>query len=127
MQKQGTFSDGFIQIWKGAGLALCLSLLGTVIFASILRFSPIADKYIYPINQTLKVLWVSVGAFLAIKGEKGFFKGIGVGALFTALSYLTFSALGGDFSLSWMIFAELAISVGAGALFGSIAVNVKRG
>lgn len=126
MQNENTVGNGLFQVIKGTAIALVLSLLGTVIFASVLRFTKLPDKCIYPVNQTLKVLWVSVGAFLCVRGEKGFLKGGTIGVLFTALSYLTFSSIGGDFSLSWMIVAEVALAVFAGVVFGSIAVNVKR-
>jgi hypothetical protein len=46
--------------------------------------------------------------------------------LFTALSYLAFSAFGGDFSLSWLIFVEVGVAFLAGALSGILAVNLKR-
>ena len=83
-------------------------------------------KSSYPINQTLKVLAVSLGTLLFVRGEKGWLKGLAIGLIFTALSYLAFSAIGGDFSLSWLILVELLFGVLAGALSGAIAVNIKR-
>ena len=41
-------------------------------------------------------------------------------------AYYDFSALGGDFSLSFLIFGELALAALFGALSGIIAVNVRR-
>ena len=119
-------TNGIFQILKGTGLALALSFLGVIILASILRLTPLSDSVIYPVNQTVKVISVALGALLFIRGEKGFAKGGAIGALFTALSYLSFSAIGGDFSLSWLIFAELALVVFAGMLCGAIAVNLRR-
>jgi hypothetical protein len=57
---------------------------------------------------------------------KGGLKGGIIGLLFAAVSYLAFSALGGDFSLSWLIIAELLLGLFVGALSGIIAVNVRR-
>ena len=119
-------TNGIFQILKGTGLALALSFLGVIILASILRLTPLSDSVIYPVNQTVKVISVALGALLFIRGEKGFAKGGAIGALFTALYYLSFSAIGGDFSLSWLIFAELALVVFAGMLCGAIAVNLRR-
>ena len=67
-----------------------------------------------------------LGALVFVREEKGFLQGVAIGALFTALSYLSFSALGGDFSLSWLIFAELALGLFVGAVSGAIAVNIRR-
>jgi len=67
-----------------------------------------------------------IGCLAGLREEKGLLKGLGVGLLFTALSYLAFSAIGGDFSLSWLIFAEIAIGAAAGAVGGALAVNLRR-
>ena len=67
-----------------------------------------------------------LGTLLFIRGEKGWLKGGGAGLLFFALSYLTFSAIGGDFSLSWLIFMELGLALFAGVLGGVIGVNLRR-
>ena len=126
MQNETTVGNGLFQILKGALLALAFSFLMTVIFANVLRFTPLPDKVIYPVNQTVKVLSIAVGTLVFIRGEKGFLKGIAVALIFTALSYLAFSAIGGDFSLSWLIFAELFIAVLSGIICGAVAVNLRR-
>ena len=126
MQNETNVGGGFFQILKGVALALAFSFLGAVILANILRFTPLPDKVIYPVNQTVKVLCVLLGALSFVRGEKGFLKGVAIGLLFTALSYLAFSALGGDFSLSWLIFGELFLGAFAGAVGGAIAVNLKK-
>ncbi|MBQ8291393.1 MAG: TIGR04086 family membrane protein [Clostridia bacterium] len=117
--------NGIFQVVKGVGLALGLSFLGAIIFASILTAAPIKSSVIYPVNQTIKVLAVCIGAFSFVREEKGLLKGIAVGVLFTALSYLAFSAIGGDFSLLWLILAEFALAAFAGGVFGAIAVNLR--
>lgn len=126
MQNESTAGSVIFRIIKGVGLALAFSFLAAVVLANVLQFSPLPDKVIYPVNQTVKVLAVILGALVFVRGEKGLVQGVAIGALFTALSYLTFSALGGDFSLSWTIFAELALSLFAGAVSGAIAVNLRK-
>ncbi len=119
-------SNGFFQIIKGVGVALAFSLLTAIVFAVLLSVSPLPDKVIYPVNQTLKVLAVAIGALLFVREEKGLIKGGAIGLLFTALSYLTFSAVGGDFSLSWLIFGELFLALFTGCVCGALAVNMRR-
>lgn len=125
MQRETT-GNGFFEIFKGAGLALALSFLSAIMLANVMRFSPLPDKVIYPVNQTVKVIVVLVGSLAFVRGEKGFLKGLGVGLIFTALSYLAFSAIGGDFSLSWLIIVEVLLSAFSGAVGGAIAVNMRR-
>ena len=120
------YGDSFFTIIKAAGLALALSLLGAVIFAVVLRISDGADKMIYPITQTIKGVALVVGVLACVRGEKGWLKGGGAGLMFTALSYLAFSALGGDFSLSWVILIEVIGTFLAGAIGGALAVNLKK-
>lgn len=126
MQNGNSYDNGVFSVVKGVGLALALSFLGTVIFASILLNNTASDKIIYPVNQIIKAVSVLIGAFAFIRGEKGWLKGGAVGLLFTALSYLAFSAVGGDFSLSWLLPLELLGTALIGALSGSLAVNLRR-
>ena len=125
MQNDHVFEDGF-SIVKGTALSVAVSLLGAIIFAVILRTCALPDKIIYPVNQTIKALAVILGVLRFINGEKGWMKGGVTGLLFTALSYLVFSAIGGDFSLSWLIFTELFVGAFVGMISGIIAVNIKR-
>jgi putative membrane protein (TIGR04086 family) len=125
MRKDRVYGDGIFTVVKTAGLALALSLLGAVIFAVLLRVCDWGDQVIYPVNQTLKGLAIALSALACIRGEKGWLKGGGAGLLFTGMSYLAFSALGGDFSLSWLIFAELALAFLVGGIGGMLAVNLK--
>ena len=125
MQNENSF-NGVFSIVKGALFSVAFSLLSAIVFAVILRAGSISDKVIYPVNQAIKVVAVALGTLLFVRGEKGWLKGGVIGLIFTALSYLAFSALGGDFSLSWLIIAELAVGFFSGALSGILAVNVKR-
>ncbi|MBQ7830854.1 MAG: TIGR04086 family membrane protein [Clostridia bacterium] len=126
MQKDNSYGNRFFSVLKGAALSLALSLLFSIIFACILRATTIPRKAIYPINQTAKGILVTIGALAFVRGEKGWLQGGGIGLLFTAFSYLAFSAIGGDFSLSWLILLELLIAFSTGALGGILAVNLKK-
>lgn len=125
MQYQKNQEDFFF-IVKGVLLALGVSLLLAVVFAVVLRTTSWDERIIYPVNQIIKVIAVMVGVLVFIRGERGWLRGGIVGLLFTALSYLAFSAVGGDFSLSWLIFSELGVAFLAGALSGSLAVNLRK-
>ncbi len=126
MQNESTYGNGFFMVLKGAGLALALSFLYAVVFACILRAANLSDSVIYPVNQTAKGVLVAIGALAFVRGEKGWLKGGAVGLLFSAFSYLAFSALGGSFALSWLIILELLIAFITGALGGILAVNLKK-
>lgn len=124
-REESTYGNGAFRIIKGVAFAWAFCFLSAVIFANVLRAKPMSEKTVYIVNQTVKVFAVVVASLLFVRGGKGWLKGGGIGLAFFALSYLTFSALGGDFSLSGFIVAELLLSVVAGAVGGIIAVNVK--
>ncbi len=125
MQYKNRETDWF-RIWKGVGVAFGISLLVTVVLAALLQGVGFSTKVLYTVNQTVKVFAVVLGALLFVKGERGWLQGVVIGLLFTGVSYLAFSAIGGDFSTSWLIVAELALAAFAGAVGGIVAVNVKR-
>ena len=126
MRNETMNGDGVFPIVKAVLLSLAVSLLASVVFAVILRAASWGEGVIYPVNQIVKVVSIALGALVFVRGEKGWLKGGAVGLLFTALSYLAFSALGGDFSLSWLIFVEVGVAFLAGALSGILAVNLKK-
>ncbi len=115
-----------LSVVKGTLISLAVSLLCAFAFALLLRFFPIPDKAILPVDQTLKAVAVFVGALSAVRGEKGLFKGALIGIFSVLLSYLAFSAIGGDFSLSWLIVLELLFGALSGGLAGIFAVNARR-
>ena len=124
MKNEFSYGNRAFSIVKAVLLSLAISLLSALIFAVILRVSSIGEKAVYPVTQTLKSLSLALGVLVFVRGEKGWLQGMVSALLFTATSYLAFSALGGDFSLTWLIFAELAISALIGVLAGMIAVNL---
>ena len=113
------------QIVKSVLAALAVCIVGAVAFAFLLRFTAIPDKAILPVNETLKAAAIFLGSLGFIKGEKGLLKGAIAGVFTVMLSYLAFSALGGDFSLSWLIVAELFFGALVGGASGIAAVNFK--
>ena len=125
MQNETT-GNVFFQILKGAAISLAISLFGVIILASVLLYVCATDSVIYIVNQCIKVVALAAGVLLFVRGEKGFLQGMAIAALFTALSYLAFSAIGGNFALSWLIFAELALALLVGGLCGGIAVNLRE-
>ena len=125
MHSESSYGNGFFMVFKATLLALAVSLLLAVGFAVLLR-AGVGEGWIYPMNQLLKAVSVIVGVFTVVQGEKGWLKGGGAGLLFTALSYLAFSAIGGDFSLSWLILLEVSIAFLTGAVSGILTVNLKK-
>ena len=126
MRSETSYGDGFFTVIKGMLLALAVSLLTALVFAVLLRVSGVGERHIYPINQVVKGVSIVIGVVAFVRGENGWIKGGGIGLLFTGLSYLAFSAIGGDFSLSWLILVELFTAFLLGAIAGILTVNIKK-
>ena len=126
MRNETVYGNGFFAVIKAVLLSLGISLLAAVIFAVILQGGYMNEGGVYAITQTIKGISIAIGTLVFVRGEKGWLKGGGVGLLYTALSYLAFSSFGGDFSLTWLIFAELAIAFTVGMISGILAVNLKK-
>ena len=125
MQSENSFAAHLLQIVKAVVLAVLFCLVAVLIFSLVLKFASLSDSVIKPVNQFNKVFAILFGCFFALRGEKGWLKGIAVGLLTVMLTYLVFAMVGGDFSMSWLIVAELAFGAVAGLLSGIIAVNVR--
>ena len=126
MQYENEYGTSWFSLLKGAGVALAVSFLGVILFAAILSTCTIPDGAIYPVNQTIKGLALAVGVLCFVKGEKGWAQGLAIAGIFTALSYVTFAVIGGDFSLSWWILLEVVFSLLIGGICGVVAVNITR-
>ena len=126
MRNQTTYGEGAFCVVKAVLLSLAVSLLAAVTFAVVHCSASWGEGIVYTVDQILKSVSLLIGVFAFVRGEKGWLKGGVAGLLFTALSYLAFSAIGGDFSLSWLIFLELLLAFFTGAIGGILAVNWKR-
>ena len=125
MRNERLYGGAFAVI-KGVLTAVLISVVFSIFFAVVLRVAPVPDRVIYPVNQVVKVLAAFLGALFFVRGEKGWKKGLLVGILFFALSYVTFSGVGGTFSLSPLALAELLFTTLGGVIGGVIGVNLRR-
>ena len=117
-----------LAIIKGSLIALCISLVGILIFAFILKFASISDKAIRPINQIIKGVSVLIGVFVAMRkvDKMGLVGGLLIGLVYTILAFVVFSTLDGHFVCNLALLNDLLFGGIMGAICGIIAVNVKR-
>ena len=126
MRSETAYGNGIFTMIKATLFALVISLLAVMAVAVAYRAGGIQERGLYAVNQAVKGVSIAVGVLTFLRGDKGWLKGGGVGLLFTALSYLAFSAIGGDFSLGWLIIVELVSAFLIGAVSGAFAVNLKK-
>ena len=118
-------SSAWLAIAKGVVCGLCVSLVGILLFAFILRFSSISDKVIAPVNEVIKGVSIFFGVFVGLRKYKkmGLLNGILIGFLFTVVAFLVFSLLDGTFSFDRTLLNDIVFGSIIGAICGIICVK----
>ena len=124
-EKSSSLALGIV---KGVVVGLCVSLVGILLFAFVLRFTSISDKIIAPVNQVVKGVSIFFGVFVGLKKHKknGLFSGFLIGLLFTILAFLVFSLLDGAFCFDKTLLNDIIFGSIIGAICGIICVNLKK-
>ena len=113
---------------KGALTAVSITLILILLFAVIVRFLNISDGWIFPINQVIKVISIIFGVLVMLKSnrEKGFLKGMFLGATYFILSFFVFSILQGNFAFAMKNLYDFILTTLMGGLIGIILVNIRK-
>jgi len=121
-------SSFILGVIKGAAYAVIVSLLGILLFALLLKFTPIPEAWIQPINQVIKGLSILVGAWFAARKIKsnGWLMGLLIGLIYTVLAFIVFSLLDGNFRFTLTILNDLLFGSVMGVIAGVITVNLIK-
>ena len=127
-QKDAFFKPLILPVLKGSLVALCVSLVGILVFAFLLKFTNISDSVISPVNQVIKGVSVFLGVFIGLKKKKdlGLVSGFLIGVVFTIVAFLTFSILDGQFCFDRTLLNDLIFGGVMGGICGVICVNLKK-
>ena len=118
--------ENILESVKAAIAGVVLSILFALLLALVATVAPLGETARQVIAQTLKGLSLAVGCFLFFRSEGGWKKGLLAGVIFTLLTHLSFSAIGGSFVWSWKMLIDLVLGLGVGVLSGIAAVNLKK-
>lgn len=120
--------SSFLGILKGALVAVSTTLILILLFALIVRFFNVSDKWIFPINQVIKVISLILGVIVILKSsrEKGFVRGLILGLAYFILSFVIFSILQSSFKIGIKNIYDLILTTLMGGLIGIIVVNIKK-
>lgn len=118
----------FLSIVKGSLIALCVSLIGILIFAFCLKFTSLSDKLILPVNQVIKGLSIFLGVFFGLKKQKqmGLIRGLLIGFVYTIVAFFAFSILNGAFNFDHTLLNDIVFGAIIGGICGIICVNLKK-
>ena len=120
-------SNLILDIAKGVIFSLVISMVLIIVFAIIIRFVNVPDKFIMPINQVIKGISLLVGIIIALKGsDKGFIKGLIIGIFYSIVSYIIFSILSSTLAFGLTTITDILFNSIIGAVSGLIAVNMRK-
>lgn len=113
---------------KGVIPSIITTLLLILAFALIIRFFNISNSWIFPINQVIKFVSLTVGITIALRNtkSKGFITGLIIGVSYSIISYLLFSLLQMNFEFSFANFYDIILTAFGGGLIGIIIVNIFK-
>jgi len=123
---EGVKNDFLRSVIRGVIVAVGTSLALVLLFALILNLTGLSDAVIRPVNQFIKLISVFGGCLVAVKGDKGWLKGLIIGFVSTLLSILIFALLAGGFNGIVGVIVDLVFGAAMGAISGIICVNLPR-
>ena len=119
-------SNIFIDFLKGLIVSTLISFALIIVLAFCLKWFSLDEKFITPLNLAVKIVSVSIGAALAIRGQtKGLIKGVAFGFCYMSSAFVCFSFLAQSFSLDLSLLLDVICTCVASALVGIIKVNSR--
>ena len=95
---------------KAGALALAFSCIGVLLLALVAKLFGLSDNILPVINQILKIVAVALAMMLCLREEKFVAKGLVGSVVFSLLSLLLFSILGGKFNIG-QVLLDFAIAL----------------
>lgn len=123
---ENTANNFKLDLLKSILVGVSVSLALILVFALVLKFVDIPDFWIRTVNQVIKLIAIVSACFVGVKKQKGLVKGVTVGFLVVAITYLLFGLVSGSLSFGWGTLLEATYGIFCGALAGIICVNLKK-
>ena len=122
--KKGT---AIFETVKALIIAVILSLVSVLLAALVIKLFNLGNGAIPLINQVIKGVSILLGCLIAIKSKhNSWLKGIVIGILYIALSFVIFSLLDGEFSFGLGILNDVALGSITGMVSGILAGLKKQ-
>lgn len=128
MNSEAKKSGSYVfELIKALIISIIISLVLILLGALIIKLFNLNDNIIPVINQIIKSVSILVAVLIAFKQpNNGWVRGIVMGLLYTAVSFVIFSLFNNKFVFGLNILNDLAIGCVTGMISGIIAANFKR-
>lgn len=117
-----------INIIKGIGIALFITIVTIFIFSLILTYTKIPESAIAIVVTIIAGISILLGSCLSTLHirKSGLINGCAIGLIYILILYILSSILGSGFSLNTNSLIMIIISILTGAIGGIMGVNFKR-
>lgn len=121
-------SKGYVfEIVKATIIALIFALVAVLASALVVKLFTVSDSAIPIINQCIKSVSVFIGCIFSLKKpNNGWLRGIICGLIFSAVSFVVFSALDSNFVFGLGLLNDCVLGAVTGMISGIISVNVRK-
>lgn len=115
------------KILKGSVISIIVTIIGLIIFASLLSYTSISESTIPTVTIIITAISILIGSSLSMSTIKrnGIINGAIIGLIYIGVIYILSSVIEGTFSLNTYSIVMIIGSIFAGALGGIIGVNRK--
>ena len=117
--------SGLLSMIKCCLIGIVATLLGTVIFAFVLKFANLSSMFISYINDFIKVVSIFI-MLMCVKrnnSDRLFLKAILAGVIYALISYVVFSILNGGFVFDLSFLYDLLFAVIV-SMIVSVIINI---
>lgn len=113
------------KIIKGSIISIIITLVGLVIFASLLTYTSIAESTIPAVTIIITIISILIGSSLCMSTVKknGIINGVLIGLIYISFIYILSSVIEGNFALNLKSIIMIIGAIIAGAIGGIIGVN----
>ena len=115
------------KILIGSGVSIVITIIGLIIFASLLTYTSIAESTIPTVTIIITIISILIGSSMCMRGLKknGIINGALIAVIYIGFIYILSSIIEGNFALDLKSIIMIIGALLAGAIGGIIGVNKK--
>lgn len=113
------------KILIGSGVSIVITIIGLIIFASLLTYTSISESTIPTVTIIITIFSILIGSSICMSTvrKNGIINGVFIGVIYIGVIYMLSSIIEGDFTLNLKSIIMIIGAVIAGAVGGIIGVN----
>lgn len=113
------------KILIGSGVSIIITIIGLIIFASLLTYTSISESTIPTVTIIITIISILIGSSICMSTmrKNGIINGILIGLIYIGFIYILSSVIEGNFALDLKSIIMIIGAIIAGAVGGIIGVN----